>query len=413
MSDTNLLSHPTHVHIGPCSLCLMNEITDHLVIIGKVDNITLNKLDPQNVFLTEVIDGQVVNTEGQPTFCGFQVTGRLKEVLDPNTAYLAMKNCGVPSVNSGCTIKTATEDYHAYPNRCIKLKHNVGFYSTDALPGPDSVVAAAGGVGGTIPTDGYTLVVTCMYGTTESDYTESNLVNVVLGERVTATITKPTGVTPDAYRIYVYNDAETRADATLLVEMSVLLPYGGGSSFIVVFDAFPRTGDLYPGDAAGSFSIVDSDGNTLVANTDYTIDTSCALVCFPVGTSLEEGELITITYTYRSNPYVSMSIGPTATLPPYVHPVLIALKADDRAESRPRGVEINLWKVLASSPWSWDLSSINFESGFDFTWEVLLSEKTLNHGKIEIINRHVESYDLSNPLALTEWSNAAGCEDES
>ena len=380
MSDTNLLSHPQNASIGPCSLCLMNEITDHLVVVGKVDNIVLAKSDPENTFLEEVNVGQRVRTEGQPTFCGYTVSGKFVETLDPNTAYLAMKNCGTPTVYPDCSIRTAVEDYTAYPGRCIKLKHNVGFYSTGALPGPDAVTAAAGGVGGTIPTDGYYIVVTCMYDTTESDYTESAIVNVVLGELVTVTITPPTGLTPDSYRVYVYNDAETRADATLLADfMAVIF-----DPIIIVFDDFPRTGALYPGDATASFIIVDSDGNTLTANTDYTVDTICGIVCFPTDGDVEEGELLAITYTYRSNPYVSMSIGPSETLPPYVHPVLIALKSDDRAEIRPRGFEINLWKVLASSPWSWDLSTLTFESGFEFTWEVLMSEKTLNHGRIDL-----------------------------
>jgi len=407
MSDTNLRSHPQHAHIGPASLCLYNEITDHLRIIGKVDNIILNKLDPTNVFLTEVIDSQTVNTEGQPTFCGFQLAGTLREVLEPSIAYLMMKDCGIPTQESGCSIKTATEEYIAYPGRCIKLKHNAGFYSTGALPGPDAVTAAAGGVGGTIPTDGYYLVVTCMYGTTESEYTESNLVNVVLGEMVTVTITPPTGLTPDSYRVYVYNDAETRADATLLVEAFM----GAIDPIIIVFDDFPRTGALYSGDATASFIIEDSDENVLVANTDYTVDTSCGVVCFPLTGDVEEGELLTVTYTYRSNPYVEMSIGPSATLPNYVHPVILALKNDDRAEVRERGVELHLWKVLPASAWSWDLSTLSFESGFDFTWDVLFSEKNFNHGKITLINRHLENYDLANLGALTDWANAAGCDE--
>jgi len=410
VSDTNLLSHPESIPIGPCSLCLMNEITDHLVVIGKVDNIMLDRLDPQNVFVTEVLNGQTVNSAGQPTFCGFQVKGKLKEILDPNTAHLAMKNCGTPTQAEACGLETAIEDYTAYPGRCIKLKHNVGFYSTASLPGPDAVAGVAGGNGGTIATDGYYFVVTCMYGTTESDYTESAIVNVVSPEVITLSITPPTGLNPTAYRIYFYNDAETRVDATLVLQITSWSAIG---DIVVVFTALPHTGDLYPGDATGSFTVEDSDGNLLDVTDDYTVDTTCGVVCFPATGEVEEGELLTITYAYRRNPYVSMSIGPSNTLPPYVHPVLIQLKNDDRADIRPRGVEIHLWKVLASSGWSWDLSSLTFEAGFDFTWEVLMSEKTLNHGQITLFSRHYANYDLSNWAALTEWSNGPGCEDES
>ena len=148
MSDTNLASHPDHVNIGPCIFGLMNEVTDHLVITGKFDNVTFDKLDPVNVFMTEVVSGQNVNSKGQPTFCGYQVKGRMAETLDPNIVYLAMKNCGIPIQQDNCTIRTAVEDYTAYPGRCIKLIHKAGFYSTDALPGPVSVTGVAGGAGG-------------------------------------------------------------------------------------------------------------------------------------------------------------------------------------------------------------------------------------------------------------------------
>jgi len=408
MSDTNYASHPESRHIGPCIMALMNEVTDHLVIFGKVDNIVLDKLDPANVFATDVINGQMVNSEGQPTFCGYQIKGKMVEALDPSTAYLHMKNCGVPVQQDNCTIKTAVEDYPAYPGRCFKLVHKAGFHSTDALPGPDGVAGVAGGVGGTIPTDGYYFVVTCTYGITESAYTESPEVNVVLGEVVTLTITPPAGVTPDSYKIYAYDDGEVRANATLLLTIAA---DPVGDDFAVVIDDMPRTGDAYPGDATGSFTVKDAEGTEFTITDDFSIDTSCGIVCIPTDSDIGYGEVVTITYAYRTNPYVSMSIGPSETLPPYMHLVLIALKNDDRADIRPRGFEIELWKVLASSGWSLDLSTLTFENGFEFTWDVLVSEHKLNHGKITLYNRHLEDYDLSNLAAITDWANGPGCED--
>jgi hypothetical protein len=393
-------------------MCLYNEATDHLVIIGKVDNINFTKLDPQNQFSTDVISGQMVNSDGQPTFCGFQLKGKFVEVLDPNTVYLMMKNCGTPTLSPDCSIRTAVEDYIAYKDRAIKLKHNVGFYGVGALPPPEMVTGVAFGAGGTIPTDDYIFVVTCMYGETESAHELTSTpteIAVIVGQKVLLTITPPTDGIPDAYKIYIYNDGETIADATLLLT----IPSPGTDPVYVIIDEAGRTGALYPGDADSSFSIEDSEGNIFNPGDDYTVDYSCATVIFEEDGDLEDGEKVTITYTYRVNPNIEMSIGPMLRLPPYVHPVIIALKSDDRAVIRPRGVEIDLWKVLASSDWNWDLSSLNYESGYEFTWDVLLSEKTLNHGRIQLFNRHLVAYPLENLATLTDWANGPGCEEES
>ena len=400
MTDSNHTSHPENVHIGPGRLCFYDEVHDHLIIPGKVENIIFDKLDPANVFQMDVINGRQVEVQGQATEDKYRLNGKFVEALDPNTLYLMMKNCGTHTLDALCSIKTVTEEYHVYDDRSIILAHNNGFFGTAALPAPQNLAAQLIAGGGTITPRQYGIVVTAVYGETESDYDEISP-TVALNESLLVTWDPPSGGVPDSYKVYEYNwGAETRADADLILETT------DTSGF---FTSFTDLGD-YPGDAIGSFIVADTNDVPYTAGTDYSVDASCSLTTFPSTGSITNGQTVRITYSYRENENVSMSIGPAKTNPKLVRPVILAFKDDDRTSPNARGIEIELWKTLSESGWSLDISALNFDSGFEFAWPVLCSEYKMNHGMVTTFNRHYITYDVFDLAKLTNWHNADACE---
>lgn len=403
MSDTNHTSHPDNVHIGPARLCLYDEVHDHLVVPGKVTTIGFEKLDPAIVFQTDVISGKEVEVQGRATEDKYRLKGKFVETYDPNTLHLMMKNCGTPSVNDECTIATVTEEYHVYNDRSIILVHNNGFYGTGALPPPQNLDDQVIDGGGSIPEGEYAIVVTPVYGDTEGNYEEIPTIVIGAGQSLLVTWDPPSGGVPDSYKVYEYvlfEGTGNRDDANLILETN------DTSGF---FTSFTDLGD-YPGDAVGSFIVADKNDVPYTSGTDYTVDSSCGAVFFPSTGSIENGQSVWITYSYRINENVSMSIGPARINPKLVRPVILAFKDDDRTSPNARGIEIELWKVLAESGWNLDMSALNWDSGFEFTWPVLCSEYTMNHGQVTTFNRHFISYDLFDLATLTNWNNADACE---
>ena len=408
MTDSNHTSHPENVHIGPGRLCFYDEVHDHLIIPGKVENIIFDKLDPANVFQMDVINGRQVEVQGQATEDKYRLNGKFVEALDPNTLYLMMKNCGTHTLDALCSIKTVTEEYHVYDDRSIILVHNNGFFGTAALPAPTNLLATkVTGVPETIPDVGYGMVVTAVYGETEGTYAEV-LVTMNVDESLLLTWDPPSGGTPDSYKVYMYLTAsETRADSGLVLETNDTSAFF--TEFTFIFEG-GAAGDDYPGDATGSFIIADTNDVPYTAGTDYTVDSSCALVTFPSTGSITNGQTVRITSSYRENENVSMSIGPAKTNPKLVRPVILAFKDDDRTSPNARGIEIELWKTLSESGWSLDISALNFDSGFEFAWPVLCSEYKMNHGMVTTFNRHYITYDVFDLAKLTNWHNADACE---
>jgi len=170
---------------------------------------------------------------------------------------------------------------------------------------------------------------------------------------------------------------------------------------------------VWPGGPIGGFVVADANGYEFVAGEDYEVDTTCGVVCFLSDGDVQNGQRVLITYHYVENPNVSMSIGPSSTNPKLVHPVIYAVKDDDRSQPCPRGVEYEFWKVLSESAFELDLSSLNFNSGFEFNWPILCSETKLNHGKVTTFNRHYVAYESLNWATLTDFNNAQPCEEES
>jgi len=409
MSDTNLVSHPENLHIGPAKLALYDEVNDRLVMVGKVDGIVFEKLDPAVAIHQDVVNNKLVEVRGQATEDKYRLRGRFVELLDPNTLYLFMKNCGSVVVDDECNIVTTVEEYTVYEDRCFVLNHNNGFYGGGSLPAPAGVIGVGFGSGGTIPRGHYTIVVTGMYGTTEGAYVESADVFVDTNESLFVHITPPVSGIPSSYQVYIYdNVGETRGDAILIVSGITTTGSGG---LDILYNELVDLGD-YPGDQTGSFVLTDTDGVPFVAGTDYTLDETCALVCLESladGGSICNGQRVIATYTYRENENVSMSIGPAKVNPKLVHPVILAMKDDDRNPPAAKGIEIELYKVLAESGWSLALSALSFDNGFDFTWIVLHSERTMSHGKVTTYNRHYHCYAPLNWATLTQWHQAEAC----
>lgn len=395
------------VHIGPASLCLYDEVNDLLAVIGKVDNIRLAKIVPEIATMKEIVNGIEVESRGQPIGEQYRLRGLLTETLDPNTQHLVMKNCGTPSVTNECTIDTIEEQVQMFYDNQHILKYNNSFVGTGILPGAQAVVGTAFGTGGTIPTGTYVFTVVPIYGGTRGASLSSAGVGVTLGQNVGLVITHPAGIQPDAWYIYVHDTAlgETLVDADLVAAQAAT--YGTNTS--VIFSSWVR-GDNWPGEATGTFIVTDSTGAVVYSvGTDFTIDASCAMFCLVDGGAIEDGQWVHITYNYYKNPSVDMTIGPSGRLPKYVHPVILAFKDDDRETPVGKGVEIHLYKVLANSGWEWDLSSLNYESGFEFEWVVLLDRRYMHHGHIYTYHRQFSSFQLKDFSALTQWSAAENC----
>jgi len=407
MSDHNVTQHPENVHIGPGRLCFYDEVNDHLIVPGKVEEIRFNKQDPAIVFQNDVFNGRMVEVQGRATEEKYRLLGKFVEMYDPNTLRFFLKNCGTVEQDTTCTLTTVTEEYTVFNDRSIVLIHSNGLYGTLPLPAVQSLSATATGTGGLIPTGNYTMVVTAVYGDTEGNYQEDT-VSITLGENCLVTWNAPTGATPTGYRIYEYTTAtETRDDAILVHEVT------DPSTTMALITQFIHLGEggNYPGDPVGSFIIADISDVAYEPGSDYEVDTSCGVVNFPSTGDIENGERIRVTYSYFENPNISMSIGPSDTNPKLVRPVILAFKDDDRSTPAPRGIEIELWKVLAENGWELDISTLSFESGFEFEWPVLMSELQMNHGRVTTFNRHYVSYDMLNWATLTNFNNAEACEE--
>lgn len=403
MSKTNITKHPDFAHIGSAVLSLYDEMNDLLVVTGKADDLVLRKAVTLEA-LTEIVNGVAVESKAQPVSEAYTLTGRLVETLDPNTQYLMLKNCGTPAKTGTCGIGTEKEKVQMFAGRQIKLKRESGFYGAGALPAPQAVSAGKFGTGGGISTGTYTFTVTAVYDGTEGAYKDSNSLAVTLGECIALTIVPPgagASPTPNFFRVYVAKSPQTRQEAKLILETNTTN----------VFFSTWTLGTTYPGDQDSSFTVTDETGEiTYDAGVDYSIDESCAMFCLEEGGAIADGQWVIVQYTYYTNPYVEMTIGPSGRLPKYVHPVILSFHDDDREPPVGRGVEIHLWKVVADSGWDWELSRMDFGGGFNFEWKVLLSEQHLNHGYIWTFHRQFSGFGLIDFANLTKWSNAPTCE---
>lgn len=404
MSDSNLTKHPDDVHIGPARVMLLDETNDWLVDLGKTDEVTLSKAI-ERASLMEIFNGVAVTTKSQSIGESYNLSMKLSETLDPNTQYLVFKNCGTPSLNPICSLRQIKEFMpNVYKGRSRVLSGNAGFYGTGVLPPPAAVTTddlddPTGG----LDADTYSVYVIAVYeGGAVSNAVAGTPVGITGTESLMIEITPPAdGSLPDHYDIYIAGAGE------------VPNYYLWGSSYggIVIFTDNVTGGALMPADGASSFTVTSEDGlTTYDAGVDYTIDPSCAKISFLADGALCDGQAVLVTYSQIIDPFTTMSIGPSDRVPKFAHPVIIAMKKDDRETPAGRGLEIHLWKVDLESGWDWVLSALNYDSGFNLTCPVLFSELDLNFGEVYTYHRQFTCYNLYDLRALTEYSQAASCD---
>jgi len=404
VSDSNLLKHLDNNHIGPAVLKLYDEENDWLVDVGKVDDLVLTK-SVEKAFVTEVVSGVTVQSKGHSINEEWMLKGKFRELLDPNTQYLMFKNCGTPSLTETCSIQTITELLQVFSGRCRILTHNNGFYGTGILPEPTGTAVPSAVPVGTLPTTSYTVYVQAVYsgGGTSNAVACVGIAPIVLGESLIVTIIPPVGAAPESYNIYVES----------LINPGAIL-WLNTTSQNVFFTAVVTGGVAIPADGTSSLTVASEDGlTTYDVDVDYSIDPTCAGLCILADGAIEDGQWIKVTYSYFADPYTTISLGPSNRYPKYGHPVIIAMKDDDRETPAGRGIEIHLWKVDMESGFDMELSKMDFDTGYDFEWNVLFSENDLNHGEVYTYHRQFSSYGLKDLRALTEYSTADSCADAS
>lgn len=400
MSDTNIEKHPEFRHIGPAVLKLYDEQNEVLVDVGMVEELVLAKV-VEKVTATSVYNGVQVQSSSQSMSESWVLRGRFMETLDPNTQYLAFKNCGESSVTDECSIQLVRERIQVFSGRMRTLTYNRGFYGLGVLP-PITGLTAVAVSSGNLPAGDYDVTATAIYqGGGESNAYATVTATIAGDESLYIEIVPPAGdITPMGYRIYVRAPGE--GFATLWAETT---------STNVLFTDVVVGGDPVPEDGDISFEVWSEDGETkYIPDTDYTIDISCAALGILPDGDICDGQWIEVRYAYLKNPFSSISIGPSDKIPKIGHPVILAMKADSRSTPAARGLEIHLWKVDMDSSLEWMLSELSFENGFEFEWPVMFAENHLNFGEVYTLSDKFECYGLNDLRALTAHNQKDACE---
>lgn len=411
MSNTNIEKHPDFVHIGPAVMKFYDETNDWLIDLGRVSELVLRKT-VDKAYNTSVYNGVLVQNKAQSVSENWELSGKFVETLDPNTQYLVFKNCGVPSVNNNCVLTTISEKIQVFSGRCRVLTGNQGFYGTGVLPAPSSVVVDDLDVppGAGFEIGDYHVIVKAKYqgGGTSNGVEDGEVIDMTATKSLYVHINPPaSGAIPDSYDIYVSAPSEvpnyffwantTSTDVVFIAPVTggAALPADGGASLVVSLGPPAGTPDV-----------------TYELDVDYTIDISCAGLCILPDGDICDGQWVKVTYSYWADPSVSMSIGPSDRIPKYAHPVIMAFKNDSRETPAAKGLEIHLWKTDFDFGFEWDLSSLNFDSGFAFTVPVLFSETDLNFGEVAVLSERFECFALKDLRALTQYSSQSSCEGE-
>jgi len=411
MSDTKQFTMREFQMTGPAVLCAYDVMNDYLYRLGKCDNIRVRR-ETDNVYQSEIHIGRNVGIDARTVGERWFINFSMMERLNPDWSRLIMKNCGTPIVFPTCSLLTVTEEMRMYRDHAQVLHYSSGFWGDGMLPAPTNGAAVAGGAGGTIPGGTYVIVIEAVYtdangkNPVRSEYTNSAGVPVVLGQELTVTWDPPAGgVTPSYYNIYEYDTVlgETRADADLI---AVVLSTGPTA---IIFDSFTDYGD-WPGDTTGpAFAITDINGNPYDAGDDYTIDTTCGRLSLVEDGDILDGTLILVTYTYIANPFYTQSLGPGDRNPRCLYLVIIWLKEDDRSTPAGRGAELHFPHVHAESGFEWNFDQMDFESGFDQEYRILLDSGTGQYGTIYTFHRFLADWELKDIGAMSSCTSEDPC----
>lgn len=413
MTDTKQYTHRQRQMTGPAVINAYDDVNDYYYRLGFLDNIRIRR-ETDNIYQSEFHVSRSVAIDGlavaERWFCNFSVMER----LNPDWQRLIFKDCGTPSIFGSCSLQTVTEEMRMFRNNAQSLTFKNGFWGDGILPAPTGVAGAAAGATGTIPGGTYAIVIEAVYTDAQglnpvrSAHADDDPGTAVAGgQTLTVTWNAPVdNYIPAYYNIYEYDTAlgQTRADADLI---AIVL---GTSPTAIIFDAFVDLGD-WPGDVTGDAFVVtdNTGGTTFTAGDDYTIDTTCARLAILDDGDIEDGELLLVTYTYVANPYYQQTIGPGDRNPRILHLVIQWFKDDERVTPSGRGCEIHLYHVHAESGFEWLFDQMDFESGFDQEFRIMLDSATGKYGDIYTYHKNMETWELFELSNISDYTTDDEC----
>jgi len=422
MTDRKQFTHRQIQMAGPAVLSAYDDVNDYYYRLGYLDNLALSRVS-DSVYQREYHVSRSVAIDAITREEDWALKFSIKERLNPDWQRLVFKNCGTPVIHEECSLQVTAEKMRMF-RRHAKFIDSEGALWGSELPGPPPDVPPPvpppvnvighDGAGGAIPAGTYVIVVEAEYIdhqnagiAVRSEYMETGAI-IVGASRVTLTWDAPAGTyEPHHYNIYVYNTTlgQTRADAQLTAVV------GNEQPAAIVFDEFQDFGD-YPGDVDGaSFIVTDSTGEIEYVNgDDYTIDISCGIFKLVEDGDIQDGQLIIIYYAFVANPYYQQSIGPGDRNPRILHFVIKWFKDDERINPAGRGCEIHLYHVHAESGFEWLFDEMNFESGWDQDYRVLLDSGTGKYGDIFTFHKYMESWELFELSGISDYTNDEACD---
>jgi len=408
---------------GPAKLSAYDDINDYYYDLGYLDNLSLGRAT-DNVYQSEMHVSRKVIIDGISAGEEWALKFSIKERLNPDWQRLVFKNCGEPSIHTECSLQIGAQKMRMFRRHAKFVDSDGPIWSGNPTPAVPPVipppvpppwnVIGHDGAGGAIPASTYVIVVEAEYNNhidagiaIRSDYIET-LPIIVGASRITLTWEHPAGTyEPDHYNIYYYNTTmgETRADATLTAII------GSEQPTAIVLDELLDLGD-YPGDADGaSFVVTDKTGTIIYTNgDDYLIDTSCGLFTLVDDGIIEDGQLIIIYYAFVANPYYHQSIGPGDRNPRILHFVIKWFKDDERILPSKRGCEIHLYHVHSESSFEWLFDKMDYESGWDQDYRVMLDSATGKYGDIFTFHKVMETWDLFELTGISDYNNDEACD---